>query len=111
MVTLESAKRSVGAGWHPLIEPLYATLPEGVAVSQVKEKFGGLRFYWHRLVNEVDEFFGDEAAIEHWRTLVDAAEAASYRTCEACGKPGVARNRGGWVVTACAECDAARGNS
>lgn len=60
-----------------------------VEAVQVKEKFGGLRFYY----NGGDDYI---------RGLVDMAESMSYRTCELCGKPG--RNtKGGWVNTFCPE--------
>jgi hypothetical protein len=58
-------------------------------VLQVKEKFGGLRFYSN---------FSDEA-ISH---VIRDAEAESLKTCEVCGKPGKP-NRGGWIKTCCAE--------
>ena len=58
--------------------------------SQVKEKFGGLRFY---MTCGSDEIVG----------LISEAEALSYTTCEECGKPGEAR-RGGWIHTLCDDC-------
>ncbi len=62
---------------------------EQVEAVQVKEKFGGLRFYYQG---------GDD----YIRGLVDMTESMSYRTCELCGKPG--RNtKGGWINTFCPE--------
>lgn len=61
-------------------------LPQVVAV-QVKEKFGGLRFYVDRSDSVVD-------------ALISMAESMSYRTCEVCGSPGTPR-RGGWIRTLC----------
>ena len=58
--------------------------------SQVKEKFGGLRFY---MTHGTDEIF----------KLVNEAEALSYKTCEECGKPGEGRSDG-WVHTLCDTC-------
>lgn len=58
-------------------------------VLQVKEKFGGLRFY---------SSFTDEAISN---AIIDA-EAESLKTCEECGKPGKP-NRGGWIKTLCAK--------
>ena len=46
-----------------------------VIAIQVKEKFGGLRFYYSG---------GDD----YIRGLVDMAESMSYKTCEVCGSPG-----------------------
>lgn len=57
--------------------------------TQVKEKFGGLRFYI------------DGGNDEHY-ALINFAELLSYNTCEVCGKPGKA-NRNGWITTRCNE--------
>jgi len=57
---------------------------------QVKEKFGGLRFY---MTCGGSEFYD----------LIDEAEALSLKTCEECGKPGEAIGRG-WVHTLCYDC-------
>ena len=56
-------------------------------VSQIKEKYGTLRFY---LTSGTDKMY----------KIVELAERKSARTCEACGKPGKLRGRG-WVYTAC----------
>jgi hypothetical protein len=103
-----------GEGWWPLIEslcklihhhvkttnerrelllednPYNLAIPdeiEKVKVLQIKEKFGGLRFYY----NGGDEFIDG---------AVRLAELISYKTCETCGNPGSART-GGWVKTLC----------
>lgn len=64
-------------------------VPQVVAV-QVKEKFGGLRFYYNG---------GDDVV----RGIVRMAEAMSYDTCEQCGAPGKLTNNKGWYYTACKE--------
>jgi len=56
---------------------------------QVKEKFGGLRFYLSATTDEMD-------------ALVDKAEEDSFKICEVCGKPGEPRG-GGWISTLCDE--------
>jgi hypothetical protein len=58
--------------------------------AQVKEKYGGLRFY---MTCDTDEI----------SNLVEKAEALSLKTCEACGKPGEKRG-GGWIHTLCDDC-------
>jgi hypothetical protein len=58
--------------------------------AQVKEKFGGLRFY---MTSGTDEIFD----------LIEEAEALSCKTCEECGKPGEERP-GGWIHTHCDPC-------
>jgi hypothetical protein len=83
-------------GWWPLIRDLAARLDvtcPGWGVFQVKEKFGGLRFYVH-----LGEASGD-AAGRGWRA-VQEAEAASFEICEQCGQPGILRD-GAWLKTLC----------
>lgn len=81
-----------GDGWYDLLRELSEKLePLGVQATQVKEKFGGLRFYLDK---------GNEEA---W-ALVHKAEKESYKTCEVCGQPGRQRGRG-WVRTLCDSCD------
>ena len=60
---------------------------EQVVAEQVKEKFGGLRFY----------FRGGDEVIHNY---VDFAEHLSYSTCEQCGKPGEVYSDG-WIQTLC----------
>jgi len=65
---------------------------ECVQAFQVKEKFGGLRFY----VN---------GAPEHIYKAIEKTEKTSYETCEECGKPGSMRTlRGFWLKTMCDKC-------
>ena len=58
--------------------------------AQVKEKFGGLRFY---MTHGDDEIY----------KLVNEAEALSYKICEGCGKPAEKRD-GHWIYTSCDDC-------
>lgn len=92
----------VGKGWVPLIVELCEQLDVTEAeanpdwrATQVKEKFGGLRFYTTGLTKE-------------GQALVDRAEARSYKTCEVCGNPGDRSTVGGWDKTVCAEHHEAR---
>ena len=67
-----------GDGWFDLIYKLSKDLSENhpeCRAIQVKEKFGGLRFY----VNGVSEAGWD---------LIDKAEEESYHTCEQCLRNG-----------------------
>ena len=61
-----------------------------IVAAQVKEKFGGLRFY---IDNSSDFASG----------AISAAESMSLVTCEFCGNPGKS-NGGGWVRTRCSPC-------
>ena len=62
------------------------TLKVPVAV-QVKEKYGGLRFYV-------------QAATDKHHQYINFAESMSYRTCEECGAPGKTYTDG-WHMTLC----------
>ena len=84
-----------GDGWFDIIWDLSAKLePLGVIASQVKEKYGTLRFY---IYNGSDEAFD----------LIDQAELASGRTCEECGEPGKTTDMG-WARTLCSSCEEKR---
>lgn len=65
---------------------------EWVRVSQIKEKFGGLRFYY----DGGDDTIGG---------MVTMAEAWAGHTCEQCGNKGMTRG-GGWIRTLCDEHEA-----
>lgn len=58
-----------------------------VVAVQVKEKFGGLRFYTN----------GGDSVVDG---ILRMAESMSYRTCEVCGSPGKVY-RDGWHVALC----------
>lgn len=84
-------------GWFDLIWRLCEDLtkmelPEGFEVTQVKEKFGTLRFYINSGTDDIDN-------------RIDEAEDESGRTCEWCGEPGERRG-GGWIRTLCDKCHA-----
>ena len=82
----------LGDGWYGLIKDLIDELLQlgwDKRVSQVKEKFGGLRFY-----------------IENYpvggHEVISKYESLSYHTCEKCGATGVLR-KGSWIQTLCDE--------
>jgi hypothetical protein len=96
----------VGPGWWPILEALcdqihnhvewkqnqlekYRRGPgcTDVSVRQIKEKFGGLRFYYDGGDDEI-------------RGMVRMAEAWASHACEECGAPGKSRE-GGWIKTLC----------
>ena len=62
-----------------------------VVALQVKEKFGGLRFYAIGMGSE------ETGAL-------NMAEAMSTRTCETCGSPGTCLDNHGWWMTICDSC-------
>ena len=65
-----------------------------VTVNQIKEKFGGLRFYYS---GGDDTIYG----------MVRMAEAWAGNSCEECGAPGESR-QGGWIKTLCDHHEAER---
>lgn len=65
-------------------------------ILQVKEKFGGLRFYADNRNTKSSNY-------------IHFAETLSLRTCEECGAPGEPRNTG-WVKTLCQRHHLAREN-
>lgn len=89
-------------GWGPLIAELETqlkALSPDYTISQVKEKFGGLRYY--ATPGDVDE-----ETSKQFRALINQAEAKSYEICECCGQPGQLSRRGkhGWYKTLCSTC-------
>lgn len=95
-----------GEGWDELIGTLCARLgtilaetPAGIIeLRQIKEKFGGLRFYYE--LRNVDKLHAAQIAV-----ATQQAEQASFGICEACGKPGTRRDTG-WICTLCDRCAA-----
>ena len=92
MKSIKEMPWECGKGWWPLIEKVAAAIdsfnadhPEiPVEVSQIKQKFGGLRIYHYN-------------APEDLRQLIDEAIAASWHTCEKCGSTtGVTTNLEGY---------------
>ena len=88
-----------GDGWFDLVWTLCERLETVVAVAetetgrsvhvlQVKEKFGGLRFYTNYSNDTIS-------------ALIEASEIESIHTCEVCGGPG--RRRG--TISVEARCD------
>lgn len=103
----------IGDGWYQIIDSLCRQIQhhvdwkqeqkekygrgEGchqVVATQVKEKFGGLRFY----------YTGGDDVVDG---MVRMAESWAANTCEECGKPGNSRG-GGWIRTLCDDHEAER---
>lgn len=89
-----------GPGWEPLIRKAAEVIEaynktvspeEHIVASQIKEKYGTLRFYTNFSTNEIDK-------------AIDEAENASATTCETCGQEGKLRTETGWLYTACDRC-------
>ena len=87
---LEFVLAGVGEGWRVIVSLLIHDLFEmgwDGELHQIKEKFGGLRFYIGGGSDEI-----------HKR--IQEAESDSLKTCERCGRPGKQRNAG-WIRTLC----------
>ena len=79
------------SGWNLLIKNLIEDLIQlgwNKQTCQVKEKFGGLRFYINSGSNEIHD-------------RIAKAENDSYNICEKCGEEGKLRNDIGWYLTLC----------
>ena len=96
-----------GEGWWPILEKLCSNIQSHidwknkqseivpqVTVAQIKEKFGGLRFYY-------------DGGDEHINGMVRMAEAWADASCEECGSPGKRRDDG-WIKTLCDHHEAER---
>ena len=83
-------------GWSELVEDLINQIvPLGwdKDLVQIKEKFGGLRFYVGESNKEID-------------ICIDWAEKMSFKVCEYCGsKQAKIKARGGWWKTMCDSCE------
>lgn len=86
-----------GDGWFNIIQPMVAYIcrhnkkykSSQIHMTQVKEKYGTLRFYTNHETGPLSR-------------MIKEAEAKSAVTCEQCGEPGKIRGRG-WYYTACDE--------
>lgn len=88
----------VGQGWFNLVDRLCSNLEHHVQqlpeelrndcyVVQIKEKFGGLRFYMNQTTPYMDG-------------AISLAESMSYSICEECGAPGQ-RQAGSYIQVLC----------
>ncbi len=76
----------IDSGWYQLIHDLIAELiltDWDRDIHQIKEKFGGLRFYIGAASQEVHD-------------IISRYEELSYLTCETCGETGELRKDTGW---------------
>ena len=87
----------VDDGWFDILWMLSLALEDEskqtgakIEAVQVKEKFGGLRFY-------------PGPCTDRGYDLISMAETLSVRRCEVCGKHGKTCSRGYWLKTVCKE--------
>lgn len=106
---LKTALDSVGKGWHKLVRDVFAKMPEGIKVVQVKEKFGGLRIYYQLKDHTQIRVIAGNEDWEKMHKLVRDAEEKSFQTCENCGAPGSRTTDRRWIRTLCADCKISEG--
>lgn len=95
---------AIGPGWHDLIVDILDKAREldfKIKLDQVKEKFGGLRFYW----SVPEDFDYDEDDLDELRDVTQEKESESFEVCESCGTEEDVETKGdGWVKTYCETC-------
>ena len=90
---------ATGSGWYDIIDKLCGEIQAycdkngcQIEATQVKEKFGLLRFYTNVSNDDVD-------------AMIERAEVQSSKTCESCGTTKGVKLRGtGWKNTLCDKC-------
>ena len=96
---VENVSFDCGKGWNSILYKLLENVENynnmhstnKITIDQIKEKFGGLRFY----------ITGGDRRIDK---LIMAAEEESMETCELCGAPGRRSSYRGWIATKCDSC-------
>jgi hypothetical protein len=94
-------------GWEQIVLDTHAKLIEvdpDYRISQIKEKFGGLRYYVQ---------FSDRDLYEAGSSIIADAENLSYKTCEECGTTedvdtDILAEGYYWILTLCGPCRATR---
>ena len=87
------------SGWYNIIWDLTEKIEKELKknpvkdfeIVQIKEKFGGLRFYV-------------SCASEKIFKMIHKAEDLSFKTCEVCGAPGTTDISHPWYLTLCPKC-------
>jgi hypothetical protein len=91
-------RAKVGTGWHRIIDDLHDNLGMLLGdydVLQIKEQYGGLRYYIL-----LDFRVAPENRVQALHAIGDA-ERQSLLTCEGCGEDGDTQYHGGWYKTLC----------
>ena len=103
-------------GWYDLIYDLCTEItkfydeikkPINLHVNQIKEKFGGLRFYFSLDNEKSDTSDAKNDNHELYKKIHQIVQKycdKSYEVCEVCGKPGKLREDLPWIRTLCEGC-------
>ena len=95
----------INEGWKGLVEEITSKIevvnnkysPSSyIRAAQVKQKFGGLRYYVS--IEEVDE-----QDVKHVYDIIAEAEKRSFTICEFCGQPAKQGKYGYTIETVCDE--------
>lgn len=81
----------IGTGWSDIVLDLHKKLgaeKSDYQIFQIKEKFGGLRFYTGPMTEQGYKY-------------ITEAEDLSFKTCEECGRPGKVWSDKSWLRTLC----------
>lgn len=80
-------------GWHGIIHDIdkeLSSIDSDYEIQQIKEKFGGLRYYYTTKKPEVKEAM---------RNIVRKYEQVAWETCEMTGNPGILMKKDRWYKT------------
>lgn len=102
-VTKEWAYACIGKGWHSLIDAFYEKAEQNsflVHIDCVKEKWGGLRIYWH-IYGNMDFTHPEYKDLD---SFLFELEKRSTIICEFCGNNGTMHKVRGWIKTLCSKC-------
>lgn len=97
----ELYKSRVPKGWIALVDNLTEkihSLDTKVQIMQIKEKFGGLRYYIYFPDYE------DSEENQHIYSLIDEAEKESHKICQECGSNDAKTSGRHWLRTLCTNC-------
>lgn len=101
-----------GNGWYDLINTLCFSLQFNVEhnnypqveATQVKEKFGTLRFYYITTHTKIEDSYKHERQLGCIEGIIDFAELLSEQICENCGSNQNVKQTKGWITTLCEKC-------
>ncbi|MDA0345532.1 MAG: hypothetical protein O3C54_06185 [Proteobacteria bacterium] len=97
----------IGPGWMPIIFPLHnkiLSLVNDYKIYQIKEKFGGLRFYGYPIVLD---FYNPQSKYhvnQIYNHLVQSAEEQSFNTCQVCSASAKVHKINNRYITLCSTC-------
>lgn len=95
---MNELKMECGEGWRHLVESCHQELlaiDPDYKPTQIKEKFGHLRYYFDTKLKYGDPDY------HQMHLIANRYELKSMWTCEVCGEKGETITRSGWHKTLC----------